>query len=417
MRLKLRKGPRDTWVGESPSRAELEEILGDQADDRRAVRRVDRRRARRVRIRPAAQGRAVRAGRDRHVRRPARPGHGVGEAHALPGRPARRGPDLGLRQGRHGHDQLRHRRCGARRPARCWPAGVPVGEILPGEGVRLEDGTFIAAPTVVSNADPKRVLGLVAGDAMPAEYRARLGAWDIRSPVVKFNAALSRLPSWTAAPGETFMARGTVDVTTGLDDAQAAFERCARGEPAVGFGEIYVQTLHDPSPAPAGKHLMSVFGQYAPYDAQRRLGHPPRRGRAAVHRPDLALRPRLRGLPRALRGARRAGHRAAGRPHRRAHLPGRGSSRPDVGAPAHAAHPDPRRLPVRRSHPPRRQRHRHQRPQRRRPPCSPTPARRRACVTTHPGSNAPLAGSRWFRTRSLANSGRKIWASGPMASA
>jgi phytoene dehydrogenase-like protein len=101
---------------------------------------------------------------------------------------------------------------------------------------------------------------------MPADYRARLEAWDIRSPVVKFNAALSRLPSWTAAPGETFMARGTVDVTNGLDEAQRAFERCAAGEPAVGFGEIYVQTLHDPSPAPAGKHLMSVFGQYAPYD-------------------------------------------------------------------------------------------------------------------------------------------------------
>ena len=33
----------------------------------------------------------------------------------------------------------------------------------------------------------------------------------------------------------------------------------------MGFGEIYVQTLHDPSPAPPGKHLLSVFGQYAPY--------------------------------------------------------------------------------------------------------------------------------------------------------
>ena len=144
-------------------------------------------------------------------------------------------------------------------------AGVPVGEIVPGEGVRLDDGTFIAAPVVVSNADPKRVLGMVGGDAMPADYRARLEAWDIRSPVVKFNASLTRLPSWTAAPGETFMARGTVDVTTGLADAQAAFERCAAGEPAVGFGEIYVQTLHDPSPAPPDRHLLSVFGQYAPY--------------------------------------------------------------------------------------------------------------------------------------------------------
>ena len=34
------------------------------------------------------------------------------------------------------------------------------------------------------------------------------------------------------------------------------------GEPAVGYGEVYFQTGYDPSPAPEGKHLMSVFGQY-----------------------------------------------------------------------------------------------------------------------------------------------------------
>jgi hypothetical protein len=31
--------------------------------------------------------------------------------------------------------------------------------------------------------------------------------WQLRSPVVKFNAALKRLPSWTAAPGEDFRRR------------------------------------------------------------------------------------------------------------------------------------------------------------------------------------------------------------------
>jgi phytoene dehydrogenase-like protein len=58
-----------------------------------------------------------------------------------------------------------------------------------------------------------------------------------------------------------------VDVTTGLEDAQRDFERARGGKPAVGFGEIYFQTGYDPTPAPPGKHLMSVFGQYAPYDA------------------------------------------------------------------------------------------------------------------------------------------------------
>lgn len=107
------------------------------------------------------------------------------------------------------------------------------------------------------------------GHDVAPTYRERLERWQLRSPVVKFNAALKRLPSWTAAPGEDFPARATVDVTTGLDAAQHAFEECARGNPAVGFGEIYMQTGYDPTPAPEGHHLMSVFGQYAPYDLEQ----------------------------------------------------------------------------------------------------------------------------------------------------
>jgi len=83
---------------------------------------------------------------------------------------------------------------------------------------------------------------------------------------VKFNAALTALPEFTAAAGAAWPARATIDVTEGLDAAQAAFERCDRGEPAVGFGEIYIQTGYDHTPAPDGRHLLSVFGQYAPYD-------------------------------------------------------------------------------------------------------------------------------------------------------
>ena len=144
--------------------------------------------------------------------------------------------------------------------------GVPVAQILPGEGVVLEDGTRIAAPTVICNADPKVALRLLDGQDVPAEYRARLEAWKVRSPVVKFNAALRALPDWTAAPGERWPAFATIDVTGGLEDAQRCFEACDRGEPAVGFGEIYLQTGYDPSPAPEGFHLLSVFGQYAPYE-------------------------------------------------------------------------------------------------------------------------------------------------------
>jgi phytoene dehydrogenase-like protein len=57
-----------------------------------------------------------------------------------------------------------------------------------------------------------------------------------------------------------------VDVTRGLDAAQEAFGAAERGMPTIGFAEIYFQTAYDPSVAPDGRHLMSVFAQYAPYD-------------------------------------------------------------------------------------------------------------------------------------------------------
>jgi hypothetical protein len=53
--------------------------------------------------------------------------------------------------------------------------GVPVAQILPGQGVVLEDGTRIAARTVVCNADPKVALRLLAGQDVPADYRASGG--------------------------------------------------------------------------------------------------------------------------------------------------------------------------------------------------------------------------------------------------
>jgi phytoene dehydrogenase-like protein len=265
IRKRLRTGERDTWVGESPSRAELEELLhGEQTmidvvfeasiaevlDDHMGDQR----------LKDALFGQGI-------IGAWAGP-HDKGTASIklmhYQGDLEGGGPLWGYVRG--GMGMISFAIADAAQEAGATLAtGVPVAEIVPDEGVRLEDGTLIRATTVVCNADPKVALRLL-GDQAPAELRDRLEAWQLRSPVVKFNAALDRLPTWTAARGQDFPARGTVDVTTGLDAAQAAFEACARGEAAVGFGEIYVQTVHDPSPAPPGRHLLSVFGQYAPYE-------------------------------------------------------------------------------------------------------------------------------------------------------
>ena len=60
--------------------------------------------------------------------------------------------------------------------------------------------------------------------------------------------------------------RAVIDVTRGLDAAQEAFADTERGVPTIGFAELYFQTAYDPTVAPPGKHTMSAFVQYAPYD-------------------------------------------------------------------------------------------------------------------------------------------------------
>ena len=176
---------------------------------------------------------------------------------------------------------------------------------------------------------------------MPADYRARLEAWQIRSPVVKFNASLTRLPdvdrrARRGLPRLRDDRRHDRPATT----RSARSRRCTRGEAAVGFGEIYVQTGYDPSPAPPGKHLMSVFGQYAPYE----FDWANRRDEVAKQFIDLIAR-FAPDFPRLLEH-----YEVLGPPDieerigltARQHLPGRDDARPDVGAPAQRAHADRR---------------------------------------------------------------------------
>jgi phytoene dehydrogenase-like protein len=146
-------------------------------------------------------------------------------------------------------------------------AGVPVARVIPGEGVELESGDAIRAPTVICNADPKRLLAMLADadGAVPADYRHRLEQWDVSSPVVKLNVAMSAVPQFKAARGVDPY-RAMVCLAPSIDKQQAACEAARRGEPAFGFCELYFQSAYDPSVAPPGHHVMSVFAQYAPYE-------------------------------------------------------------------------------------------------------------------------------------------------------
>ncbi|MGH9297279.1 MAG: phytoene desaturase family protein, partial [Acidimicrobiales bacterium] len=265
IRRKLRTGTRDCWEGESPSRGEIEELLGRDQTMLDVVF-------------TASIGEVLDDFISDSRLKDALFGGGIIGTYAGPRDPGTASVKLMHRMGdldgrgpvwayvRGGMGMVSFILADAAREAGAvLAAGVPVGHILAEGGVLLEDGTQVFATEVVSNADPK-VLARLVGDSAPDAMRKRLEGWDVRSATVKLNAALDRLPSFTAAPDDQTMAFGAVDLTTGLDETQRAFERCKEGETAVAFWEVYFQTAHDPSVAPEGRHLISIFAQYAPYD-------------------------------------------------------------------------------------------------------------------------------------------------------
>ena len=145
-------------------------------------------------------------------------------------------------------------------------AGVPVGRIVPGEGVELEDGTRIHAPRVVSNADPRVTVRLL-GTAADAEWRQQVEAVPIQGVTVKVNLALRELPNFTSRPG-TFEPHHTGQVNTPLTKSEwLTHHRMARAGdlPPRLWCELYLQTAYDRSVAPAGVHTLSIFAQYVPY--------------------------------------------------------------------------------------------------------------------------------------------------------
>jgi phytoene dehydrogenase-like protein len=265
IRKRLRYGPRgDLWRQPSPSRDEIEQILDDDeliaiTFEESIAEVVDRYVSdQRLKDTLSVQG-AIGA-----YAGPRDPGTAAIHLMHAQGDLQDRGPEWGYVIGGMGRISFAIAEA-AMEAGATIAAGVPVARIIPGEGVETEAGDRFRAPVVLSNADPKRALEMLEPDSVPAAYRERIEGWKMRSPVVKVNAGLQRLPTFTAA-GEIDATKAMIAISPGLDAVQDAFEACERGEPAIGFCELYFQTPHDPSVAPPDRHTLSAFCQYGPYE-------------------------------------------------------------------------------------------------------------------------------------------------------
>ncbi len=264
-RAALRHGPRDSWVGPSPTRAELEQMLGDDEliglvfED--SVADVIERHVSDPRLHQALWGQGV-IGTDAG---PRTPGTAAVKLMHSQGTLDGAGGSWGFVRGGMGTVSFAIADAAAEAGATI-AAGVPVARILPGEGVELESGETIRARAVICNADPKRLRALLPQADTPSPFAERLDAWRTDSPVAKLNAGLTRMPRFAAAAAAAGFRpeRAMVTVALPMEEGQAAWEACHEGETRIGFCELYFHSAYDSSVAPTGRETMSVFAQYVP---------------------------------------------------------------------------------------------------------------------------------------------------------
>ncbi|MCP4934997.1 MAG: NAD(P)/FAD-dependent oxidoreductase, partial [bacterium] len=137
-------------------------------------------------------------------------------------------------------------------------------------GVALENGEEIYAPVVASSLDPKRTFLKLLDEAdLPSDFVTAIRRFKIRGSSGKVNLALSELPDFSCMPGPGPHFRGSISVGPPVDYLEKAYDDAKYGRfskrPWLG---IVMPTIFDPTMAPPGKHVMSIFVQYAPYDLE-----------------------------------------------------------------------------------------------------------------------------------------------------
>jgi len=136
------------------------------------------------------------------------------------------------------------------------------------QGVVLESGEEIEAGVVASNLDPKvTFLRLLEERDLEPDFLQAIRHFRIEGTSCKINLGLNGLPEFTAYPGAPGPHhRATMHICPNIDYVERAWDDAKYGQPSERpLLELTIPTMYDPSLAPAGKHVMGIFLQYAPY--------------------------------------------------------------------------------------------------------------------------------------------------------
>ena len=137
--------------------------------------------------------------------------------------------------------------------------------------VVLQDGSEVAARTVVVNADPFRLRDLIGREKLPPAWNQRIDGYRRDGTTLKVNLALEELPRFACLPEDRGQFGTTMHLLPDEPDVmrtmRQAFADVKAGKlPEFPTIEWYVHTTVDPSLRDArGHHNSALFVQWVPY--------------------------------------------------------------------------------------------------------------------------------------------------------
>jgi len=149
---------------------------------------------------------------------------------------------------------------------------APIAKIIlkngQARGVVLENGDEIYADVISSSVDPRLTfMKMVGEDHLPTDFVEDIKRYKFRGSSGKVNLALDALPDFKCMPGAGPHLRGAVSISPSVEYMERAYDDAKYGRYSRRpYIDMVIPSLTDPSIAPPGKHVMSCFVQYAPYN-------------------------------------------------------------------------------------------------------------------------------------------------------
>jgi phytoene dehydrogenase-like protein len=136
-------------------------------------------------------------------------------------------------------------------------------------GVTLASGATLTAPVIASSVDAHLTFEKFLSPAtLPESFRTAIAKIDYSSASAKINVALAEPPRFTCLPtsGIGPQHHGTMHICDTLDWIERAYDDAKYGEPSRRpVLELTMASSVDSTLAPPGKHVLSMFVQFAPY--------------------------------------------------------------------------------------------------------------------------------------------------------